>query len=66
MGCLFPEGNIGPEHNCRLNKDQIERVNFIGYQPVEEHELSSQLDTILARYKETLETGGETDGRNNI
>ena len=48
VGCLFPEGNLGPEHTYIFNKDQIERVFFLGYQSVEEFDFMAQLDALKA------------------
>lgn len=48
VGCPFPEGNIGPEHTYIFNKEQIERVFFLGYQPLEEIDFADNLDAIKA------------------
>jgi hypothetical protein len=48
IGCPFPEGNIGPDYTFLFNKDQIERVFFIGYQTIEEFELVERLEKELA------------------
>lgn len=49
VGCLFPEGNLGPEHTYIFNKDQIENVFFLGYQPLEEFDFAGGLDAFKAQ-----------------
>jgi len=36
IACLFPEGNINPNHSFLFNNEQIESVYFIGCQDEEE------------------------------
>ena len=36
IGCLFPEGNINPDHSFLFDTAQIESVFFIGCQDEEE------------------------------
>lgn len=36
IACLFPEGNINPDHSFLFNNDQIESVFFVGCQDEEE------------------------------
>ena len=36
IGCLFPEGNINPDHSFLFDNDQIESVFFVGCQDEEE------------------------------
>ena len=50
IGCLFPEGNINPDHSYLFNNDQIESVFFVGCQDEEEmrfqaylHDMGNQL-----------------------
>ena len=36
IACLFPEGNINPDHSFLFDNDQIESVFFVGCQDEEE------------------------------
>jgi hypothetical protein len=36
IACLFPEGNINPDHSFLFDNDQIESVYFVGCQDEEE------------------------------
>jgi len=36
IACLFPEGNINPNHSFLFDNEQIENVHFIGCQDEEE------------------------------
>ena len=36
IGCLFPEGNINPDHSFLFDNEQIESVFFVGCQDEEE------------------------------
>lgn len=46
-GCFFPEGNINPEASYLFNREQIERVYFIGLQDEEELRLQAYLENKL-------------------
>ncbi|MDR0499749.1 MAG: DUF4176 domain-containing protein [Coriobacteriales bacterium] len=48
VACPYPEGNIGPDETFLFNKEDIDRVYFIGYLPPAEYELEMQLDNIIA------------------
>lgn len=52
VACLFPEGNLGPEQSYIFDKDQIERVFFLGYQPLEEIDYAESLDELKAKHKQ--------------
>ena len=36
IACLYPEGNINPNHSFLFDNEQIENVHFIGCQDEEE------------------------------
>ena len=36
IACLYPEGNINPDHSFLFDNDQIESVFFVGCQDEEE------------------------------
>lgn len=42
-GCLYPEGNMGPEYNYLFNNDQVERLYFVGFQDEEEFDFLARL-----------------------
>lgn len=62
VGCMFPEGNIDPDHSYLFNKEQIDSVYFIGYQPAEEYELSKQLDELMDAYVSADKSDGVGEG----
>lgn len=35
VGCLYPEGNLGPEHTYVFNHKDIEHIFFVGYKDQE-------------------------------
>ena len=36
IACLYPEGNINPDHSFLFDHDQIENIYFLGFQDEEE------------------------------
>ena len=46
VACLYPEGNIDASHTYLFNRDQIEKVYFIGFQDIEEIEFNKFLQEI--------------------
>lgn len=42
-GCLYPEGNIDPQHNFLFDHEDIARIFFIGFQDSEEFSFMKNL-----------------------
>jgi hypothetical protein len=61
LGCLYPEGNIDSNHRFLFNRDQIERVFFVGFQSPEEYDLVRRLERAQAKAaaKAKAETAAE-------
>ena len=36
IACLYPEGNINPDHSFLFDHDQIDNIFFLGFQDEEE------------------------------
>ena len=47
VGCLYPEGNIGPEHSFLFDREQIERIDHKGLQDQEEKEFLEAIQKVL-------------------
>jgi hypothetical protein len=47
IGCLYPEGNIGPDYMYFFNHDQIERVHFTGFRDKEENQFQQRLKDVM-------------------
>jgi hypothetical protein len=43
IGCLYPEGFIGSEHNYLFNHEDITRVDFVGFVDTEQQEFRVRL-----------------------
>lgn len=43
VGCLYPEGNIGPEYTIFFNEDMINKVFFEGFKDEEEEKFNKFL-----------------------
>lgn len=48
-GVLYPEGNVGAEYQVLFNHDQIEEINFKGYETEERERFMEQLERILSK-----------------
>lgn len=47
VGCLYPEGNIGPDHTFLFDHEQIERVDHKGLKDQEEEAFLGRITKIL-------------------
>lgn len=47
VGCLYPEGNIGPDHTFLFDHEQIQRIDHKGLQDQEEETFLAELTNIL-------------------
>lgn len=47
VGCVFPEGFIGPDQTYLFDSHQIERIFFIGYQDQEQMAFKIRIDDAL-------------------
>jgi len=52
IACLFPEGNINPDHSFLFDNEQIESVFFVGCQDEEEMRFQQYLQD-MAKQIET-------------
>ena len=51
IGCLFPEGNINPDHSFLFDNGQIESVFFVGCQDEEEMRFQQYLQDTAQQLK---------------
>jgi len=51
IACLFPEGNINPDHSFLFDTDQIESVFFVGCQDEEEMRFQQYLQDTAGQVK---------------
>jgi hypothetical protein len=51
IACLFPEGNINPDHSFLFDHSQIESIYFIGCQDEEENRFVQYLHDTAAQVK---------------
>ena len=54
VGCLYPEGFVGAEHNYLFNNENIQKVEFIGFVDGEQQAFRVRLSEFL-KEKETGE-----------
>lgn len=47
VGCVFPEGFIGPEQTFLFDSHQIERIYAVGYQDEEQMNFKVRIDDAL-------------------
>lgn len=47
VGCLYPEGNIGPDHTFLFDHEQIERIDHKGLKDQEEEQFLAEITDIL-------------------
>lgn len=47
VGCLYPEGNIGPDHTFLFDHEQIERIDHKGLRDQEEEAFLAELTKVL-------------------
>jgi hypothetical protein len=57
IGCLYPEGFIGSEHNYLFNNDDIKKVDFVGYIDAEQQAFRVRLDEAFGEPEDS-----DTDG----
>jgi hypothetical protein len=51
IGCLYPEGNINPDHSYLFDTTQIESIFFIGCQDEEEMRFQQYLQDTIKQVK---------------
>lgn len=51
VGCVFPEGFIGPDQTYLFDSHQIENVFFIGYQDQEQMAFKIRIDEALTEIR---------------
>ena len=44
VACLYPEGNLGDEYTIFFNEEEIEKINFLGYESKEESKMQQILN----------------------
>lgn len=59
VGCVFPEGFLGPDQTYLFDSEQIENIFFIGYQDQEQMAFKIRIDEALTeiRNKESVQEG---------
>ncbi len=48
VGCVYPEGFLGPDQTFLFNSDQIASIFFVGYQDQEQMAFKVRIDQALA------------------
>ena len=51
IGVLYPEGYMSPDKNYLFNRDQIDKLYFIGYQDDEGLQFKEKADTLLGQIR---------------
>lgn len=46
IACLYPEGNINPDHSFLFDHDQIENIYFLGFQDEEEMKFQKYMESM--------------------
>ena len=55
IGCIYPEGYIGTEHNYLFNNEDIQKTEFIGFVDGEQQAFRIRLTEFLKSQKENEE-----------
>ncbi len=63
VGCVFPEGFMGPDQTFLFDSHQIEKIYAVGYQDEEQMNFKVRIDAALEeiRRKESEEQKDEAD-----
>lgn len=63
VGCVFPEGFLGPDQTFLFDSYQIEKIYAVGYQDEEQMSFKVRIDEALTeiRRKESEEQNNETN-----
>lgn len=51
VGCVFPEGFIGPDQTFLFDSYQIEKIYAVGYQDEEQMNFKVRIDDVLAEIR---------------
>lgn len=51
VGCVFPEGFLGPDQTYLFDSHQIEKIFFIGYQDQEQMDFKVRIDEALTKIR---------------
>ena len=52
VGCVFPEGFLGPEQTFLFDSHQIEKIYAVGYQDEEQMAFKTRVDAALMELRE--------------
>lgn len=63
VGCVFPEGFIGPDQTFLFDSHQIEKIYAVGYQDEEQMNFKVRIDNALAEIRKK-ESEKQNDGAN--
>lgn len=55
VGCLYPEGFMGPDQNYLFNRDQIEKIYNVGYQTDGQMAFIDKIEQGLANFREQMQ-----------
>lgn len=61
VGCVFPEGFLGPDQTFLFDSHQIETIFFIGYQDQEQMAFKDRIDKALAEIREKESVQEDSD-----
>lgn len=63
VGCVFPEGFLGPDQTFLFDSHQIEKIYAVGYQDEEQMNFKVRIDQALEeiRRKESEKQGNEAN-----
>lgn len=65
VGCVFPEGFLGPDKTFLFDSSQIETIFFIGYQDQEQMAFKIRIDNALAEIRNKESVQEESNEENN-
>lgn len=66
VGCVFPEGFLGPDQTYLFDSHQIEKIFAVGYQDEEQMAFKTKIDAALndIRKKEAQDKNNENNEEN--
>lgn len=65
VGCVYPEGFLGPDQTFLFDSNQIETIYFIGYQDQEQMSFKVRIDDALKEIRAKENLSEDNNGESN-
>lgn len=61
VGCVFPEGFMGPDQTYLFDSHQIDKIYAVGYQDEEQMRFKTQVDEALMKLRQKENEGNQDE-----